>query len=311
MKDYPRLSIAIPVYNEESIIPELLSRTAGVLDSIPGGPHEIVVVDDGSSDDTFALLEEASTRDSRIVCISLSRNFGHQAAFSAALDHVTGDAVVLMDGDLQDSPEVIPQFIEAYLQGYDVVYAVRIRRKEGVLKRFCYYMFYRIITGLADIKLPVGAGDFALISRRIVDLLRNAPERHRYLRGLRTWVGFRQIGVPVEREARHSGDSKYSLRKLFTMAFDGIFAFSAVPIRAATSVGFLAVVVSVAFAAYSLYAKLFWDRSPRGFTALIFATTFLAGVQLLFLGVIGEYVGRIYNEVKQRPIYIVKKIVGR
>jgi len=302
-----RLSIAIPLYNEATLVPELLARTGRVLDSLPGGPHEIVCVDDGSQDGTWRLLRDSAQRDPRIVAISLSRNFGHQAAFSAALDHVTGDAVVLMDGDLQDPPEAIPQLLAAYHEGYDVVYAVRVRRKEGMLLRSCYYLFYALISLLANIRLPRGAGDFSLMSRRVVDELTRTQERLRYLRGLRTWVGFRQIGVPIERAERHSGKSKYSLRRLLRLAFDGIFAFSIVPIRAATWLGVLTIVISIAVAAYSLAAKLFFAHPPQGFTALIVSVTFFAGTQLVFLGVIGEYIGRIYEEVKARPIYIVQE----
>jgi len=184
------LSVAIPVHNEESMLPELLRRTCAALDQVPGGRHEIVFVDDGSTDRTFAILEEAVRRDSRIVAVSLSRNFGHQAALTAALDHVTGDAAVVMDGDLQDLPEVIPQFVERYNQGYDVVYAKRVRRKEPWPLRLCYFAFYRLLAGLSDVRLPLDSGDFGLMSRRVIDHVRRMPEHHRYLRGMRSWVGF-------------------------------------------------------------------------------------------------------------------------
>lgn len=307
----PRVSVAVPVYNEESVIPELLRRTLTVLDEIPGGPHEIVLVDDGSTDQAYTLLEDAVADDPRIVVVALSRNFGHQAALSAALDFVSGDVVVAMDGDLQDAPEVIPRFLEEYHKGFDVVYAVRVNRKEGWLLRFCYRLFYRVIASLADSRLPEGAGDFALMSRRVVDLVRQAPERHRYLRGLRSWAGFRQTGIPVERDARHSGRSKYSVRKLFQLAFDGILSFSTVPLRAAMLAGTLAVAASVLFALYSVAVRVFSGQAPQGFTAQIVVFTFLSGVQLLFLGVIGEYVGRIFEQVKQRPLYVVGRITGK
>jgi polyisoprenyl-phosphate glycosyltransferase len=306
-----KISVAVPVYNEESVLPDLLRRTLAALDTLPGGPHEIVLVDDGSSDRTWQILEQAAADDARVVAVTLSRNFGHQAALGAALDYVSGDVVAVMDGDLQDPPEAIPHLLAEYRQGFDVVYAVRVKRKEGLLLRACYALFYRTIAMLADLELPIGAGDFAVMSRRVVDLVRRSPERQRYLRGLRTWYGFRQKGVEIEREARHSGASKYSLRRLFRLAFDGVFAFSVIPIRLATACGLLAVSCSVAFAMYSLVVKVFFDRSPVGFTALIFAITFLSGVQLLFLGVIGEYIGRIYEEVKQRPHYVVKQVLGR
>jgi len=307
-----KVSIAIPVYNEESIIEELLRRCLAVLDSLPSGPHEIVLVDDGSSDRTWALISHASALDGRIVGITLSRNFGHQAAIGAALDHTSGDFVVVMDGDLQDPPEAIPDLLAEAQKGFDVVYVVRVGRKENVWLRTCYSLFYRLITLLADLQLPMGAGDFAIMSRRVVDLVRQSPERQRYLRGLRTWYGFQQKGLEIERNARHSGRSKYSLRRLLRLAFDGVFAFSVVPIRLATAFGMLAVSCSVLFAVYSLIVKVFFGKSqsPDGFTALIFAITFLSGVQLLFLGVIGEYIGRIYEEVKQRPHYIVKQVIA-
>ncbi len=304
-----KLSVAIPLYNEAPLVGELLQRTTKVLDEIPGGPHEIVCVDDGSSDETWLQLQAASRDDPRITALSFSRNFGHQAAFSAALDYVTGDAVVLMDGDLQDPPEAIPQLLAAHRQGYDVVYAIRIKRKEGVLLRACYHLFYATIALLANIRLPRGAGDFSLMSRRVVDELTRSQERLRYLRGLRTWVGFPQIGIPIERAERYCGKSKYSLRRLFRLAFDGIFAFSIVPLRAATWLGVVTVIFSIAVTIYSLWAKLFLDRSPQGFTALIVSMAFFAGTQLLFLGVIGEYIGRIYEEVKGRPIYIVQEVI--
>ena len=310
MSNAQKVSIAIPVYNEETIVEELLRRCLFVLDSLPGGPHEIVLVDDGSADRTWAMIEQASAQDRRVVGVTLSRNFGHQAAIGAALDHASGDFVVVMDGDLQDPPEAIPELLAEAQKGFDVVYVVRIGRKESVWLRACYATFYRLISILADLKLPIGAGDFAIMSRRVVDLVRQSPERQRYLRGLRTWYGFQQKGLEIERNARHSGKSKYSLRRLFRLAFDGVFAFSVVPIRLATAFGMLAVSCSVLFAIYSLIVKVFFGLSPVGFTALIFAITFLSGVQLLFLGVIGEYIGRIYEEVKQRPHYVVKKVVA-
>jgi polyisoprenyl-phosphate glycosyltransferase len=307
----PTLSLVVPLYNEQSIIDELLRRSLAVLDGLPGGPHEMVLVDDGSSDQTWQFITAATAREPRVVGVSLSRNFGQQAAIGAALDHVRGDYVVVMDGDLQDPPEVIPQLLAEAQQGFDVVYVVRVKRKERLWLRLCYATFYRLIAALADLKLPVGAGDFAIMSRRVVDLVRHSPERNRYLRGLRTWYGFQQKGIEIERSIRHSGSSKYSLRKLFRLGFDGVFAFSVLPIRLATFCGLLAVGCSVLFAIYALVVKVFLGLSPVGFTALIFAITFLSGVQLLFLGVIGEYIGRIYEEVKQRPHYVVRQVIGQ
>jgi dolichol-phosphate mannosyltransferase len=303
-----RLSVAVPVHNEEESLPELLRRVGAVLDRVPGGPHEMLFVDDGSRDASARMLREAAARDPRVVLVELSRNFGHQAALSAALDHVTGDAVVVMDADLQDEPESIPRFVERFVEGYDVVYAQRVRRKEPLWLRGCYFLFYRLAAGVSTIRLPLDAGDFALMSRRVVDILRDMPERQRYLRGLRAWAGFRQVGIPVERAARSAGESKYGIRKLIALAFDGIFAFSVVPLRAATMVGLLAILLSSLFSVYQLFARFFLAQQPRGFTALILAITFLSGVQLLFLGVIGEYLGRVYEEVKARPLYIAARV---
>jgi dolichol-phosphate mannosyltransferase len=305
-----RFSVAIPIHNEESVLPELLRRLRAVLDNVAGGPHEIVFVDDGSTDRTFEMLAEAAKQDERIVVVSLSRNFGHQAAITAGLDHVTGDAAIVMDGDLQDVPEVIPRLVEKFQQGYDVVYAQRVRRKEPLALRICYFVFYRVMAKLSDIRLPLDSGDFGLMSRRVVDQVRKMPEHHRYLRGMRTWVGFRQTGIEVERAERHSGKSKYSAMRLVKLAFDGIFAFSTVPIRAAALFGAFVMVLTSIYVIYAVYVRLFYQKSPQGFTALLIAVTFFSGTVLFFLGVIGEYVGRIYEETKARPQYIVGRTVG-
>ena len=307
----PRVSIGIPVFNEEAGLPELLRRVRAVLDVLPGGPHELVLVDDGSTDRTLAMAETAATTDPRIVVVALSRNFGHQAALSAALDHATGDAVVVMDGDLQDPPETIADFLDGHARGYDVVYATRTDRKEAWYLRAAYWAFYRLLGRLSSPAIPLDAGDFGLMSRRVVDLLKSVPERNRFLRGLRTWAGFRQLAVAVERGERHAGRSKYSFSKLLRLAFDGMFAFSTVPIRAAAILGAAAMLLALLFAVYSLWAKLFLHEETRGFTALTLLITFLAGVNLFFLGVIGEYVGRVYEEVKGRPLYVVSRITRR
>jgi glycosyltransferase involved in cell wall biosynthesis len=311
MSSSPRVSVAVPVYNEAEVLPEFLRRLRAVLDALPGGPHEAVFADDGSNDQTLPLLEREAKADPRIVVVSLSRNFGHQQALTAALDYATGDIVVLMDGDLQDVPEAIPQFLEQHAKGYDVVYAIRSKRKESLFLRTCYAGFYRIAAALADVSLPVGSGDFSLLSRRVADQLRSSEERHRYLRGLRTWVGYRQIGIEIERAERGAGDAKYGWRDLFRLAFDGIFSFSVVPIRFATMAGAFAIAVTFLYSLYALVAKLVFDQSPKGFTALFLGLAFVSGVQLLFLGIMGEYVGRIYDEVKRRPLYIVDRVIRR
>lgn len=305
----PRVSVAIPVHNEEEVFPELARRLRAQLDRLPGGTHEIVFVDDGSTDRTFSLIVEAAADDARIVGLRLSRNFGHQAALTAALETVTGDVVIAMDGDLQDRPEEIPRLIAEYEKGYDVVYAQRVGRKESLPFRVAYFLFYRSMSRLSDVPIPVDAGDFALLSRRAVDQINLLPERHRYIRGLRSWVGFPQTGIPVERDARAGGEPSYTLSKLFRLAFDGMFAFTVAPLRAAWLFGALASAAASVYALYAIFQRLFLGTSPQGFTALIVAITFFAGVQLLFLGLIGEYLGRVYDEAKGRPHFVVTETV--
>jgi len=304
-----RLSVAIPMHNEEQVLPELLDRLRAVLDALPGGPHEMILVDDGSRDATLDLLQAAALADRRIVVVSLSRNFGHQAALTAALDQASGDAVVVMDGDLQDAPEDIPHLVARFAEGFDVVYAQRVHRKERLLLRLAYFVFYRLIASMSKLKLPVDAGDFGVMSRRVVAEIRRVPEHNRYLRGLRTWVGFRQTGLQLERRERFAGRSKYSLRALIRLAFDGIFAFSIAPLRAAAVLGTIAVLLATLFALYAVYARLVLHQSPQGFTAVIVVVTFLSGMNLFFLGVIGEYVGRVYEEAKARPLYVVGRLI--
>ena len=303
-----QISVAIPLHDEEVVFPELFRRLAAVLDGLPGGPHEMVFVDDGSSDRTFELIVAAAAADERVVGVRLSRNFGHQPAETAALETVTGDVVVVMDGDLQDRPEDIPRLLEEYERGYDVVYARRIKRKESLPKRTAFYVFYRLMSRLSEVNVPVDGGDFALMSRRVVDQINQLPERNRYVRGLRTWVGFEQTGVPIERQARAGGEA-ISVRSLFRLAFDGIFAFSVTPLRAAWLVGAIASLAASLYALYAVFQRLATGDSPPGFTALIVVITFFAGIQLLFLGLIGEYLGRVYDEAKGRPHFVVADVV--
>ena len=305
----PRISIAIPLHDEEHVFPELIRRVSAVLDPLPGGPHEIVLVDDGSEDRTFELIREAAARDSRVVGVQLSRNFGHQAALTAALETVAGDVVVVMDGDLQDRPEEIPRLLAEHERGYDVVYAQRTERKEGVALRASYFLFYRLLNRLSELEVPVDSGDFGLLSRRVVDQLNLLPERHRYLRGLRTWVGFRQTGIPVERDRRAGGEPSYTVGKLLRLGFDGVFAFSVTPLRAAWILGAVASAAASIYALWTIFERLFLGTSPQGFTALIVAITFFAGIQLLFLGLIGEYLGRVYDEAKSRPHFVITEVV--
>ena len=310
----PKVSVAIALHNEQEVLPELLRRLTNVLDQLPGGPHEVVFIDDGSTDRTFDLISEASARDPRVVGISLSRNFGHQAALSAGLENVTGDVVVLMDGDLQDRPEEIPRFLDAYEAGFDVVYADagsggrRAGRFE--LPTSCST---DSMAKVSNLRMPLDSGDFGLLSRRVVDRINALPERNRYLRGLRAWVGFPQIGIPVQRDPRAAGRPSYNLGKLMRLAADGIFAFSIAPLRAAALLGALTTAGAALFAAYSIFIRVVLGESPQGFTGrvLIVAIIFFSGIQLMFLGLIGEYLGRVYDEAKGRPHYIVSAVVGQ
>ena len=304
-----RISVAIPLRDAELVFSELIRRVAAVLDGVPGGPHQIVLVDDGSEDRTFELIRDAAERDSRVVGVRLSRTFGHQSALAAALETVSGEVVVVMDGDLRDRPEEIPRLLAEYEQGYDVVYAQRTRRKESLALRAAYFTFQRVLNRLSELEVPVGSGDFALLSRRVVDELNLLPERNRYLRGLRTWVGFRQTGIPVDRDRLVDGASSYTTSGRLRRAFDGIFAFSVTPLRAAWILGAVASGAASIYALWAVFERLFLDNSPQGFTALIVAITFFAGIQLLFLGLIGEYLGRVYDEAKRRPHFLISEVV--
>lgn len=306
-----KLSVAIPLYNEHENFPELLRRVDTILAEVPDGPHELVLVDDGSHDNTASLCRSAVLGNAEVVVVQLSRNFGHQAALTAAMDHCHGDAVMFLDGDLQDPPEIIPQFLERLREGYDVVFANRIGRKEGVLLRFSYFLFYRIVRALADIDLPIDSGDCAIVSRRALNAIRSLPERQRYLRGLRAWVGFRQTSIEVKRAERFSGEPKYTFRKLIGLALDGLFSFTQAPLRAIFLIGVTVISAASLYVGYAIYERLFYGTSPQGFTALILSIVFLAGVQLLFLGVIGEYLWRIHDEVKRRPTYLVSEVFHR
>jgi dolichol-phosphate mannosyltransferase len=306
----PTISIILPVYNERETLQELKARLTPVLEERVGGSFEVLFVDDGSRDGSDLIIDGFHERDPRFKAIHFSRNFGHQAALQAGLDASAGDAVVLMDADLQDPPEVLEQFIKHWKQGYDVVYAVRRKRKEGVWKRAAYAVFYRTMKALAEIDVPLDAGDFCLMDRRVVDTLVSLKERNRFLRGLRSWVGFRQIGVEYERNARHAGEPKFTLRKLVRLALSGYIGFSAAPLRMATWLGLIAALTGFLVAVFTLYTKLAGIYSPRGWASTLAVTMFIGGVQLLMLGVIGEYLSRVYDEVRQRPLYIVRSRTG-
>ena len=306
----PTLSVVLPVYNERESLEALRSRLLSTLEGLVGGSFEVLFVDDGSSDGSDRVLDALTAADRRIKVIHLSRNFGHQAALQAGLDAAAGAAVVMMDADLQDPPELLRRFVEHWQQGYEVVFAVRRRRKEGHLKRGAYAVFYRTMHAMADIDLPLDAGDFCLLDRRVVDTLVGLRERNRFLRGLRSWVGFRQIGVEYEREARVAGEPKYTLRKLVRLALSGYVGFSAMPLRASVWLGLLSSAAGFLLGVWALATKLLGIYSPQGWVSTIVVIMLVSGVQLLMLGVIGEYLARVYDEVRQRPLYIERSRLG-
>ncbi len=306
----PTLSVVLPVYNECETLRTLESRLFQVLEGQVTKSFEVVFVDDGSHDGSDQILEAFHARDPRCKVIYFSRNFGHQAALQAGLDMARGTAVALMDADLQDPPEVLKQFVDYWRQGYDIVYAVRRKRKENLLKRAAYAVFYRTLKAISTIDVPLDAGDFCLMDRRVVNVLVSLREHNRFLRGLRSWVGFKQIGIEYERDMRYSGVPKYTLRKLLGLAFSGYIGFSAMPLRLAGWVGVTAASAGFLLMSWALGTRLAGSDSPHGWTSTIAVILFLGGVQLLVLGVIGEYLSRVYDEVRQRPLYVVRSQFG-
>jgi glycosyltransferase involved in cell wall biosynthesis len=303
-------SVIIPVYNEAEVVPALYWRLTRVMEGL-GELYEIIFVDDGSRDDSPALLRDLWEKDPRVRFLSLSRNFGHQIAITAGLDHSSGQAVIVMDADLQDPPEVIPQLIEQWRKGFDLVFAVRQQRRgDGLFKRATAALFYRIFRRLSATDIPMDAGDFRLMSRRAVEALKVIRERNRFIRGLAGWIGFPQISVPFVRDVRQAGKTKYSLKTMVRFAFNGIISFSLVPLQLAGYFGFVVSATSFVYLAYAVWLKLFTDRVVLGWTSVMVAMLFLGGVQLISLGIIGEYLGRIYEEVKQRPLYIIGEAKG-
>jgi dolichol-phosphate mannosyltransferase len=307
----PKYSLIVPIYNEEDTLPELYRRVSAVMDRLEGSA-ELVLINDGSRDNSLKLMRELHQRDRRVCYLSLARNFGHQIAVTAGLNFVRGQAITILDADLQDPPELIPDLIAKWQQGYQVVYAQRSkRRKEGWFKRLSAYVFYRLLKRLADVDIPSDTGDFCLMDRQVVDLLNQMPERNRYIRGLRSWVGFRQTAVLFERDPRFAGEVKYTLRKSFSLALNSLISFSKVPLRLATYLGLLSAVFSIAMAVLVLYWRLYQPHSPlTGFAAIAIAVFFLGSVQLVCIGILGEYIGRIYEEVKGRPLYTLAEVAG-
>jgi dolichol-phosphate mannosyltransferase len=303
----PGISVVIPVYDEEENLPVLYERLTRVLEGSEPS-YELVFVDDGSRDSSAAILGALCDRDPRVVLVQLARNFGHQVAISAGLDYARGDGVVIMDADLQDPPEVLPQFIAKWREGHDIVYAVRANRKEGRLKRWAYTSFYRVLQRIADIQIPLDAGDFCIMDRRAVAVLNSLPERSRFVRGIRSWIGLDQVGLAYDREARYAGQPKFTLSRLIYLALDGLVSFSFLPLRAISILGISISLLTIVLAIYYAIRKITIGLNPPGFATTIVAIFFLAGVQLITLGVIGEYVGRIFEEVKRRPLYVVSKV---
>jgi len=311
-----KISVIVPCYNEDLVLPKLFERLGSVVGTW-GMNYEIICVDDGSSDRTWELLKVQSQNDPRWRSLSFSRNFGHQAAVSAGLYHSTGDVVAVMDADLQDPPEELGRFLEEWRKGYDVVYAIRQKRKEGWIKRLGYWSFYRLMARLVSFKIPLDSGDFCLMSRRVVEVINAMPERSRFVRGLRAWSGFRQQGVTVERAARAAGVSKYNFQKLFKLVIDGLFSSSALPLRLATHLGLWVSGFAFAGVVFTLIQKIFAEQFARiglapspGFPTVEISVLFLGGVQLVCLGILGEYIGRIYDEVKRRPVWIIRESAG-
>jgi dolichol-phosphate mannosyltransferase len=306
-----KLSVVIPAFNEEGALPELLPRTERVLDSL-GGDWEMIVVDDGSTDATWSLIEDFSRDDPRVRGIRLSRNFGHQVALSAGLSASTGDAVITMDSDLQHPPETIPGLVAKANEGFDVVYGVRtMTDAEGWLKIRSARLFYRMVNALSSLDLPVGAADFRLMSRRVVDALLVMPERHRFLRGMTRWVGFPQATVPYDRDARFGGRSKYTFRAMLKLAIDAIVGFSSFPLRMASMLGMLLAFLGGIYFLYVIGVRLFTDSAVEGWTSVVGVVLVLGGVQLACIGIIGQYLGRMYDELKNRPLFVVQEDTNR
>ena len=309
----PRLSLVIPVFNEQDTIPELDRRLRALFADLPqvGDLWEVVFVEDGSSDSSRDMLEKMAEGESRYRLIAFSRNFGHQFAITAGVDHAEGDAVVVMDADLQDPPSVVAEMLTTHKAGFDVVYGVRKKRKgETWFKRATASIFYRLIRSITGVSIPLDAGDFRLMSRSVVLTLRALREQHRFVRGMVAWVGFKQTAVYYNRDARFAGTTKYPFRKMLKFALDGITSFSIVPLRLATWLGVFSALCAIGIGAWAITAKLFGFNTVSGWATIMFAVALGSSAQLLMTGILGEYVGRIYEEIKRRPLYIIEKEIN-
>jgi len=307
METTPVLAVVIAAYNEEEALPGMQTRLAKVFDALPM-PARVLYVDDGSRDSTWAVLTALAAADPRVSLLRLARNFGKELALTAGLDLVDGDAVIVLDADGQDPPELIPAFIARWQEGYDVVYGTRTARPgESWLKRVTANAFYRVINRLSDIPIPADTGDFRLMSRAALESLRQLRERQRFMKGLFAWVGYRQVSLPYERQARIAGDSKFNYWRLWNLALDGITGFSTVPLRVATYIGLLTAMVAFAYGGWIVMKTELWGDPVQGWPTLMAVVLFLGGVQLVALGIIGEYLGRLYLEAKQRPLYLIRE----
>ncbi|ACK71277.1 glycosyl transferase family 2 [Gloeothece citriformis PCC 7424] len=306
-----KYSLIIPIYNEEEIILEMYRRVSAIMAQLDESV-ELILINDGSRDNSLNLIRDLHTRDPRVCYLSFARNFGHQIAVTAGLNFARGQAIIILDADLQDPPELIPTLIQKWQQGYEVVYAQRLKRKnEGWFKRLTAYVFYRILRRLADVDIPSDTGDFCLMDRKVVDLLNAMPEQNRYIRGLRAWVGFRQTAVEFEREPRFAGEVKYTFSKSFSLALNSLISFSKVPLRLSSYLGLLSAGVALLMAILVLYWRLYQPNSPvTGLATIMIAIFFLGSVQLICLGILGEYIGRIYEEIKGRPLYTLAEVAG-
>ncbi len=305
------ISIVIPCYNEEEVITETVHRLTAICASIDHADIELIFVDDGSKDNTREILKACAENDPRIRIIGFSRNFGHQLAITAGIDAATGDAVVLIDADLQDPPEVILRMIAKWRDGYDVVYGTRSERLgESRFKKTSARLFYKILNAMSDIPIPLDTGDFRLMDRAVADTLRAMPERDRFVRGMVSWAGLRQTAILYQRAERFAGSTKYPLRKMLHFALNGIFSFSTKPLQLSTTFCVLCALLAFFGILYTLFMRLFTNIWVEGWTALMLAILFIGGVQLISTGILGEYVGRIYNETKKRPLYIVHEYIG-
>lgn len=303
-------SIVIPMYNEEEVIKETYNRLKEVMDQ-SSESYELLFVNDGSKDRLAQIIAELARTDKNIRLIDFSRNFGHQIAVTAGMDYARGQAVVIIDADLQDPPEVIPRMLEKWREGYDVVYGKRLKRQgETFFKKFTAYLFYRILGALTDDNIPKDTGDFRLIDRKVCDAMKQLNEKNRFLRGMINWVGFKQTAVEYIREERWAGETKYPLKKMLKLATDGIFSFSYKPLKLATYIGFLLSASGFLYLLYVLYQRLFTLNTQTGWASIIAVNLIFNGITLVILGILGEYVGRIYEEVKGRPLYIVKEVIG-